>query len=499
MMSNISPASACIIIASSLLLFHILKLILTRRRFTRFAAAHNCALPATKHLILPFGAEQLLAFLTFKGDFLDQVTGRGFKRAKAWTHAVSVPLQSAGKIITADPQNVQAVLATRFEDWEMGGNRRAHAAPLIGQGILTADGQAWAAERKMIRPLLAREQISDLELLERHVQELLRVYIGGKRSGWSDSIDGVAPVFCYTLDTHTDFLLGASADSQTAMSIGTESLHETGSLRLSQAWFKATPVLVTRASLGSLYWVLDYHIPFRRACTTVAVETRRLVGRGLRSRTPDAGTETEKEQMSTSSHGWALRRLAQFTQDPEVLRQQLMHLLLGGHDTTAGALSWALINLARTPGAWEKLRSEVLDTIGPYETSRCGEDEAFNLNSLKSCRYLHQAIQETLRLQPPISINTRRAVRDTVLPSGGGAAGDQPVAVQKGSTIILAVYEMHRREDLWGADAKTWRPERWQGLRPSWNFIAFHGGPRRCPGGKLHTMDLSNTKIYFSC
>ncbi len=60
------------------------------------------------------------------------------------------------------------------------------------------------------------------------------------------------------------------------------------------------------------------------------------------------------------------------------------------------------------------------------------------------------------------------AVRDTVLPRGGGPDGDKPVYVPKGSFVNYAIYAMHRRQDFYGLDADEFRPERWETCRPSW-------------------------------
>ncbi len=89
-----------------------------------------------------------------------------------------------------------------------------------------------------------------------------------------------------------------------------------------------------------------------------------------------------------------------------------------------------------------------------------------------------------LRLYPSVPANTREAAADTVLPVGGGPDGKQPIFVRKGTTVLWYVYAMHRRPDIYGSDAEEFRPERWDGLRPSWGFLPFNGGPRICIGRK---------------
>lgn len=87
-----------------------------------------------------------------------------------------------------------------------------------------------------------------------------------------------------------------------------------------------------------------------------------------------------------------------------------------------------------------------------------------------------------LRLFPVVPLNSRTAIRDTVLPVGGGKDGQSPVFVPKGTAVSYSVYAMHRRKDFYGADAEEFRPERWANLRPGWEYLPFNGGPRICVG-----------------
>ncbi|KAL8913681.1 MAG: hypothetical protein Q9171_001531 [Xanthocarpia ochracea] len=101
--------------------------------------------------------------------------------------------------------------------------------------------------------------------------------------------------------------------------------------------------------------------------------------------------------------------------------------------------------------------------------------------------YLHNVLKETLRLYPPVPINTRFSKRATTLPRGGGSDGSSPLLVREGMPIAYSVYHMHRREDLYGADAGAFRPERWEGPELAdikWGYLPFNGGPRVCLGSE---------------
>lgn len=91
-----------------------------------------------------------------------------------------------------------------------------------------------------------------------------------------------------------------------------------------------------------------------------------------------------------------------------------------------------------------------------------------------------------LRLLPPVPINSRMSFRDTSLPLGGGPDGKSRVFVKKGTVIPFSLYTMHRRKDIWGADAEEFNPERWAtGGSHTWEYIPFNGGPRICLGREL--------------
>ena len=86
-------------------------------------------------------------------------------------------------------------------------------------------------------------------------------------------------------------------------------------------------------------------------------------------------------------------------------------------------------------------------------------------------KYLNWTLKEALRLNPPVATNQREAVRDTVLPLGGGADGKAPVFVKKGTQLRYIPWVMHRRKDLFGEDAEEFRPERWEDLRVTYAFL----------------------------
>ena len=91
-----------------------------------------------------------------------------------------------------------------------------------------------------------------------------------------------------------------------------------------------------------------------------------------------------------------------------------------------------------------------------------------------------------LRLYPAVPSNSRLAVRNTFLPRGGGPDGKSPVFVAKGQQVVYTPYAMHRLHPTFNTaddatagdngDACEVKPERWDAIRPTWEFLPFNGG-----------------------
>ncbi|KAJ2969499.1 hypothetical protein NQ176_g8631 [Zarea fungicola] len=146
----------------------------------------------------------------------------------------------------------------------------------------------------------------------------------------------------------------------------------------------------------------------------------------------------------------------------ERVLDELMNILLAGRDTTASLLSNLFFMLAKHPPIWERLRQEVSGLDG----------RAPSYEELRGLEYVQCCLSESrgsLRHGPPL---------------GGGPDGLSPVFVRKGTLVSYNIHAMHRRQDIYGADATVFQPERWcdPGLRPRWGYLPFNGGPRVCLG-----------------
>jgi cytochrome P450 len=147
--------------------------------------------------------------------------------------------------------------------------------------------------------------------------------------------------------------------------------------------------------------------------------------------------------------------------DDVELRDELVTLLVAGHETTATALAWALERLTRHPAALERLTGEV---------RAGGGDE-----------YVDGVIRETLRLRPVIPFVGR------VLQEPQTIAGWELPA---GARVAPSIHLMHRRPDIY-PDPTAFRPERWLGVRPNpYTFLPFGGGIRRCLGASFAETEM---------
>lgn len=195
--------------------------------------------------------------------------------------------------------------------------------------------------------------------------------------------------------------------------------------------------------------------------------------------------EVDSGKVSDKHRYVFLYSLLEQTRDPYTLRSELLNILLAGRDTTAGLLTNTWHVLSKRPDIWAKLRAEVEGLGGSRP----------DYNSIKDMKYLKWVLNESLRLMPVVPGNSREAIRDTVIPMGGGPDGKAPVFVPKGWTVGYSPWSMHRREDFYGSDALEFKPERWEHLRPGWEYLPFNGGPRICVGQQYALMEASYATV----
>ena len=193
--------------------------------------------------------------------------------------------------------------------------------------------------------------------------------------------------------------------------------------------------------------------------------------------TASTGTQAFSKDPHSTKHGSAqryilLHEMAKEIRDPIELRYQILNVFLPARDTASIAIGNALFHLARNPNVWNDLRSNALAL----------SSRPLTFELLKYLTLFKHVIYETLRLQGPSGRVFRTALRDTILPVGGGADGRSPIFIQRGVVVALNIWALHHDKDIWGEDADQFRPRRWDEKKPTtWEFVPFYGGPRVCP------------------
>ncbi|KAJ5740215.1 n-alkane-inducible cytochrome P450 [Penicillium malachiteum] len=371
-------------------------------------------------------------------------------------------------VYTCEPKNFQAILATKFQDFDLAGRNLA-ASPLLGEGIFTSDGKVWEHSRALLRPNFVRNQIADIDVYEHHVSQLIKRI---PRDG--STVDMQELFYMMTIDSATEFLFGRSFNTLG----GRES---EASKSFAKNWDIAGNGMLIRMRLGPFRGLSNLNPIYTKASTEVRKFVKELVREALEHRELQASNPDEKA--SSQSYVF-LHELATRTQDEKVLTDQLLNILVAGRDTTAAFLSILFFLLSRRKDVWSKLRAEVLKV-----------DKRPSFEDLKSMKYLTWVMNETLRLYPLIPLNIRTANKNTTLPTGGGSDGTLPIFIPKGREVMFCSYNAHRLPEVYGEDASEFRPERWADLKPGWAYIPFNGGPRICIGQQFALTEASYTIV----
>lgn len=291
--------------------------------------------------------------------------------------------------------------------------------------------------------------------------------------------------FRLTIDSACEFLFGESAGSQLSEA-GFQAADEKNKVNFALHFDRALMHLAKRFRFGDQYWL---HNPkeFRDDNKIINKFISYYVDLALKK--SPAEKKAEEGQHGKERYVF-LEALTEQTRDPVVLRAQLLNILLAGRDTTASLLSWLFHQLLRNPEVFEKLRATIIETFGSYE-----DPKEITFATLKGCQYLQYCLNETLRLWTVVPGNGRRSNKGTTLPRGGGADGKSPIYIKPNTDVNYSVHVMMRRKDLWGDDAEEFKPERFNGKRPGWEFLPFNGGPRICIGQQFAITEASYVTV----
>lgn len=413
-------------------------------------------------------------------------------------------------MISQDPENLKAVLATKFKDFSFA-ERASHMTPVFGSGIFTQDGSVWKHSRAMLRPQFSKEQVSRLEHVLAHAGQLVESI--DQRHGLVDMV----PLFhMLTMDTATEFLFGESVDSLKFSGVKDSHGNDRGSFvttksgkRVYAADFVESYTFLNdyamkSMTLNSMKKLLGIIQPgFETHLETAQSFIDFYAERALQhtAKYDESGVGHNEDDDESGENYIFSYELAKETRDPVAIRDQCFNILIAGRDTTASTLSFSFYYFALYPETWRKVREEVLNLFTPEDG-----DQQITYESLRKLKYVQMFVKEVLRLHPVVPLNTRSAAKDTLLPRGGGPNEDQPVFMPKGMAFNYSVYVMHRDKSIYGPDAEEFKPERWDAdnnkdrnsAMYTWGYVPFNGGPRICLGQQFALTELYLTIVKLA-
>ena len=320
--------------------------------------------------------------------------------------------------------------------------------PLLGEGLLTAEGEPHRRHRKLLAPAFAPKRLAAYGTAM--VEETLRT-VTSWRAG--QRVDLLVEMMAMTLAIagRTMFSADVRRDADTVAR----------GLELGLAAHEES--LQSPIRLGP-EWPLPRHLKMKRAAKILDQVVYRLIAEG-RARGTDQGDVLSILLLARDEDGSGLS-------DRQV-RDEVMTLLLAGHETTANTLTWTWYELARNPGVLATLEAE-LAKLG---------DRDVTVEDLPALPYNLAVIEEAMRLHPPAYMTGRETTHDLTM---GGHA------FPKGTIVAVNIRGIHRRADYY-PDPDAFRPERMlpdaKKQRPRERYLPFGAGPRVCIGSHFALLE----------
>ena len=350
-----------------------------------------------------------------------------------------------------NPDDIESLLTTNAKSFRKAQSLRSpFFARLVGNGLVTSEGEFWRRQRRLAQPAFHRQRISSYG-------DVMVDYATRVLTKWqpNEVVDISREMNRLTLEIVVKTLFNADV-SRDADRVGTV----------------LSEVVKPFASQATLKWILDNRLPtpgHRRYFNLVA-EIDRIVFRIIAER-----------RAAPSDEGDLLSMLLQ-AQDEDgsqmtdsQLRDEVMTLFLAGHETTALALSWSWYLLAQNPDKEQKFHAE-LDAVlqGRLPT----------VDDLPKLEYTEMIAKETMRLYPPAYAVGREALEDVEM---GG------FRVPKGSQLF-AFQWVTQRDERYFEKPGEFIPERWAPDRspavPKYAYFPFGAGPRQCIGNYFAMMEI---------
>ncbi len=346
--------------------------------------------------------------------------------------------------ITA-PELVQELLVDKERSFVKAPGLATYGKALLGEGLLTAEKDRHRRERKLLAPAFAPKRIAAYGAV---MAELTDRAADGWRDGAALDIAEEMMHLTLAIVGRTLFDADITGDARIigdALTQGMEFMVDRISFPLPMTWPLPSNARMKEAT-ARLDEVVFRIIAERRAAPGDRGDVLSML---VDARDDDGSTMTDQD-----------------------MRDEIMTLMLAGHETTANAMAWCWYLLAQHPEAYAKVFAEV-DALGHVPS-------VADLPRLPWCL---QVVEEAMRLYPPAYATARQCEQQVDI---------GPVTVQPGEIVMVTIRGIHRRPDLW-PEPEAFRPERFteaeKKARPRHAYMPFGAGPRICIGNHFAMME----------
>ena len=353
-------------------------------------------------------------------------------------------------LIINHPDYIKRVLQENYRNYDKNVPIFNVFRPLLGNGLVTNyGGEGWLRQRRLMQPAFHHQRITDIGTIigAATASMLQRWEIVAQKQ---QPLDVAEEMMHLTLQIVSKALFNSDINEQ-ANAFGQAFLHVNGFLMEHfNHPFPPLSVPTTR------------HRRFKAALRTLDAVVSDILRERRRSKADYGDLLSMMMEARDEETGEGM--------SDKQLRDEIMTLLVAGHETVANALAWSWYLLAKNPGSEERLHAE-LDQVLAGRTPA--------VEDLALLPYSRMVFEETMRLYPPVWIIMRKALKDDEV-------GGHHIAA--GSYILWSTYAMHRHPDFWERP-EDFEPERFTAervmKRPRHAYIPFSHGPRICIGNSF--------------
>jgi cytochrome P450 len=359
--------------------------------------------------------------------------------------------------LVVHPDGIEQILVKSHSNFLKARDYRA-LRPILGNGLLTSEGEFWQAQRKLIQPAFRHENILTYA-------QIMTESTAAMLAHWkhSETRDTHADMMALTLDIVAKSLFGSDVSED--------------SLGVGDAMAVVMELFIAQANWA---FVLPDRIPLPKSkrLRQCIKHLNDVVYRFIRARRKESAGDDTAHRGDLLTTLLAVRDESGGRMTDEQLRDEIMTLFLAGHDTTANALTWTWYLLAQNPKADAAVGAELREVLG---------DRAPNAADLPRLPYTDMVIKESMRLYPPAWGVGRRAIHDFELNGYRIPA----------KTNFFLLQWVTQRDARFFPDPGRFDPERWRhdpirtGKIPRFSYFPFGGGPRVCVGAGFAMMEAT--------